>query len=117
VKAVLILALAIMPSLVFAGKKPKDPKDWTGHKISEMVESHGPPSTVYDDPETKLKIFVWNSEKIINLGGEVRTHDYGYGVTHQTVDPGQSIVKGFYVMFWVTPEGVIQRWEQGKRKR
>jgi hypothetical protein len=116
-RSVVIFAIwLLLASTLLAAKKPKDPKDWTGHKISEMVENHGPPSTVYDDPETKMKVYVWNTESIYSAPGRVATYDYGSGVKHQTVYPGVSRTSKQYQMFWADPDGTIAKWKSGNSK-
>ncbi|MEO8100375.1 MAG: hypothetical protein ABI811_21930 [Acidobacteriota bacterium] len=112
-----ICVLVLLGSPAWAEKKPKDPKNWTGHKISEMVTNHGPASSVYDDPETKLQVFVWTSEKTVNLPGRVATYDYGSGVKHQRTYPGPSVTRGTYKMFWVDSEGTVIKWGDGKVKK
>ncbi len=89
------LVLGVMALSVVA-KQPKDPKDWSGHKISEMVNAHGAPSLVYDDPEAKLTVYVWNSQVIWTSGG--------------------GAVQDRYRMFWVDSEGSITKWKAGKSK-
>jgi hypothetical protein len=38
----LLLLIGILTVPDVQGKKPKTPKDWTGHKISEVIEKFGP---------------------------------------------------------------------------
>ena len=98
-------------------KKPKQPKDWTGHKISEVIDANGAPDTVYDDPETKFKVFVWQWEHVLNSLGRVSTHSHGGGGVHQTVTPGPSAVYKTSGTFWIDSEGNITKWKQDKSSR
>ncbi len=94
--------------------QPKDPKDWSGHKISEMVNAHGAPSLVYDDPELKLKVYVWNSQYVYS-SGQVQTYNYGGGIKNQAVVGGGGVMNN-YRMFWVDAVGSITKWKAGTSK-
>lgn len=115
IAAVITVALALL--VCANAKKPKDPKDWTGHKISEVVDSQGAPSTVYDDAETKLKVYVWTSAKIWQGQGTAHTINYGSGVQHTVVNPGAMGIKSRYKMFWVDSDGMITKWKQGRSSK
>jgi hypothetical protein len=52
-----------------------------------MVNAHGAPSLVYDDPEVKLKVYVWSSQAVYSYG-QVQTYDYGGGIKNQYVVGG-----------------------------
>ena len=87
-------------------------ESWMGHNVKEVIESWGPPSTVYDEPPN-LKVYAWHSQQSFTLSGDVQTIDYGSGVKQQTVHPGRTITKNHYKMFWVNPDGVIVKWKFG----
>ena len=104
-KCVFLLALAVLCATGCANRNKQLTKvmeSWMGHDIKEVIESWGPPSTVYDEAE--LKVYVWNSQSSFTLPGRT---------SGKTVYPGQTITRNHYRMFWVNQDGKVVRWKFG----
>jgi len=71
----LLLLIGILTLPVVQAKKSKSPQEWAGHKINEVIEKFGSPTTVYDGGPQK--VYAWQfSHTITNPGnGDVITVD------------------------------------------
>ena len=82
-----------------------------GQNIAQVIDAWGPPSTVYDEDQSK--VYVWSSQNSFTTPGRSRTVTYGPGTTRERNYPGVTITRNDYKMLWVDAGGTVTKWRIG----
>jgi len=70
----LLLLIGILALPAVQGKKSKSPQEWAGHKINEVIEKFGSPTTIYDGGPQKVLLQMFCPNPAID-----RPHDHDEG--------------------------------------
>jgi hypothetical protein len=86
---------------------------WVGVPVSSLMEAWGPPTNIMD-AERGGKIYVYDYSGSMMMPGIATTNmNYsGYGMATATTTYGPSVSMPIrrYRMFWVSKDGIIERW-------
>jgi hypothetical protein len=93
---------------------------WMNHHYSDLIESWGPPSQVFDDGQGG-RILIYSENRSWTVSGSAHTRTtanatiydnsiWGSANSITTYDPPKTYSYNAYRMFWINNKGYIYRW-------